>query len=108
MTNEKENLHKCYDGVRFPDFVKPLSGDRFGSKIMAQGSSGPKLLANYPLYFFTTYDIHEKVIWMNLELTAGGFKTVPVFPIRDLPTYWNVESPTERQQKQEARAKLNS
>ena len=95
MTYKKENLHKCYDGVRFPSFVKPLPGDRFGSKIMAQGSSGPKLLANYPIYSYTTYDIYDRVIWMNLELEAGGFKTVPVFPIEDLPIEGKVESASE-------------
>ena len=105
MTNEKENLHKCYDGVRFPSFVKPLPGDRFGSKIMAQGSSGSKLLANYPIYSYTTYDIYERVIWMNLELETGGFKTVPVFPIRDLPIDRKVVSTTERGQRQKAEAR---
>ena len=98
MTYKTENLHKCYDDVRFPDFVKPLPGDRFGSKIMAQGSSGPKLLANYPIYSYTTYDIYERVIWMNLELETGGFKTVPVFPIRDLPIDRKVENPSQRRQ----------
>ena len=102
MTYKTENLHKCYDGVRFPNFVKPLPGDRFGSKIMAQGSSGPKLLGNYPIYSYTTYDIYEQVIWMNLELEAGGFKTVPVFPIQDLPIDRKVVSTTERGQRQKA------
>ena len=101
MINEKENLHKCYNGVRFPSFVKPLPGDRFGSKIMAQGTSGPKLLANYPIYSYTTYDIYDRVIWMNLELEAGGFKTVPVFPIEDLPIEGKVETPTRKKQTQE-------
>ena len=68
---------------------------------MAQGSSGPKLLANYPIYSYTTYNIYERVIWMNLELEAGGCKTVPVFPIEDLPIEGEVENPTQKKQMQE-------
>ncbi len=93
MTYKKEDLHKCYDGVRFPDFVKPLPEDAFGSKIMAQGSSGPKLLANCPIYSYTTYDIYERVIWMNLALEAVGCRAVPVFPIRNLPLEREVKNP---------------
>lgn len=69
--------HKCYYGVSFPKFTRPLHS--WGPKLMAQGSSANILLEGKGLYAFTIYDHY---VWMNLSqvirLGLPIIKTVPV------------------------------
>ena len=43
-TYDVADLHKCYAGVIFPDFVKPLANGRFGSKVMSRCGLSPEVL----------------------------------------------------------------
>ena len=107
-TYDDADLHKCYAGVIFPDFVKPLANGRFGSKVMAQGTSAPKFLESHPLHTYTTYDIYELVIWINLETKDGKVKTVPVHPNGELPIELKIISPTEARQREAEKKRLET
>lgn len=78
-------FHKTYDGIRFPYFAKPLAGNQFGTKIMAQSRSAVRFMKNKPLHSFTSYGDHDWV-WMNLETFDGTeVKTKPVRLQNELP-----------------------
>ena len=89
----KSLLHPCYDGLSFPNFVKPYNwgfpktGKRFGAKIMAQSGSAEAVLEKHDVHAYTVFrQGGEEWVWMNLaKLDGNGFKTVPVFPVTSLP-----------------------
>ena len=66
----KSMFHKCYDGMKFPYFAKPLAPGQFGTKIMAQSRGAVRFLKDKPLHCFTSYGDHGWV-WMNLETFDG-------------------------------------
>ena len=77
----KSIFHRCYDGLSFPDFVTPLKGNQFGTKIMAQSRSAESFLDGKPLHSYTVFGSGGDVwVWMNLE-TFDGRKT-KVVPVR--------------------------
>ena len=65
----KSIFHKCYDGLRFPEFASPLKGCQFGTKIMAQSKGAENFLDGKPVNSYTTYNSGE--VWMNLETFDG-------------------------------------
>ena len=68
---ETESMfHKCYHGMKFPYFAKPLAPGQFGTKIMAQSRGAVRFLKDKPLHCFTSYGDHGWV-WMNLETFDG-------------------------------------
>jgi hypothetical protein len=66
----KSMFHKCYDGMKFPYFAKPLAPGQFGTKIMAQSRGAVRFLKDKPLHCFTSYGDFGWV-WMNLETFDG-------------------------------------
>ena len=76
----KSIFHRCYDGLRFPEFASPLKGNQFGTKIMAQGRSAKSFLYGEPLHSYTIYGSADGGwVWMNLESFDGReIKAVPV------------------------------
>ena len=85
----KSLLHPCYDGLWFPDYVKPYNwgGRTFGTKIMAQSRSAKAILEKHDVHAYTVFKQGgEEWVWMNLAKIDGtGFKPVPVFPVKSLP-----------------------
>ena len=83
----KSIFHRCYDGLRFPEFANPLKGNQFGTKIMAQGRSAESLLYGEPLHSYTIYgNADDGWVWMNLETFDGReIKAVPVKLKADIP-----------------------
>ena len=85
----KSLLHPCYDGLWFPDYVKPYNwgGRTFGTKIMAQSRSAKAILEKHDVHTYTVFKQGgEEWVWMNLaKIDGAGFKAVPVFPVRSLP-----------------------
>ena len=47
----KSIFHRCYDGLRFPDFVTPLKGSQFdGRKMGFQSGAAENRLDGKPLH----------------------------------------------------------
>ena len=83
----KSMFHKCYDGLRFPEFASPLKGNQFGTKIMAQSRSAESFLDGKPLHSYTEYGGGDDGwVWMNLETFDGSnVEARPVKLNKDLP-----------------------
>ena len=78
----KSIFHRCYDGLRFPDFVIPLKGPQFdGRKMGAQSSVAENSLDGKPLHSYTLFGSGgDAWVWMNLETFDG--REVKVVPVR--------------------------
>ena len=78
----KSIFHRCYDGLRFPDFVNPLQGCQFdGRKIMAQSGAAQKFFRRQTLHSYTFFGSGgDRWVWMNLETFDG--REVKVVPVR--------------------------
>ena len=77
----KSIYHKCYDGFRFPRFAKPLNGNQFGTKAMAQSRSAERFLSDKKLHAYTYYAGGlDGFVWMNLQTFDG--KLMKARPVR--------------------------
>ena len=78
----KSIFHRCYDGLRFPDFVIPLKGPQFdGRKMGVQSSVAENSLDGKPLHSYTLFGSSgDAWVWMNLETFDG--REVKVVPVR--------------------------
>jgi len=76
----KHIVSPIYDGLQFPNFVRPINRKGFGTKIMAQSVSARKLLYGEGVYSYTSYeDAEHGIIWMNLQDYGGHeIRAVPV------------------------------
>ena len=77
----KSIFHRCYDGLRFPDFVTPLKGPQLdGRKMGLQSGAAENLLGGKPLHSFTVFGSGgDAWVWMNLETFDGReVRFVPV------------------------------
>ena len=78
-------IHKCYNNVIFPDFVKPLETGQFnGTDIMMEAGSAQGALKGKNCYAFTHYRNRYPLghVWMNLRrVNEEEFTAVPVKPI---------------------------
>ena len=83
----KSMFHSCYDGLRFPSFVSPLSGNQFGTKVMAQSRSAEAFLSDKALHSYTCYgEGSDGFVWMNLQSFDGQkIKARPVRLNKDAP-----------------------
>ena len=79
-------IHKCYNNVIFPKFVKPLSKGQFGgTSVMIQSRGAINRLQEKGCYSFTYYkdEYPRGFIWMNLpQVNDNEYKSVPVIPIK--------------------------
>ena len=80
-------FHPCYDGLRFPDFVSPLKGNEFGTKVMMQSRGAEAFLSDKKLHAYTVYGGgSDGLVWMNLASFDGReIKTRPVRLHKDAP-----------------------
>ena len=86
MSETKSDVHHCYLGVIFPDFVRPINSSGFnGTKMMAQGSGTKERLLELPTYSYTRYCPRENLYWMKLAKSPDDFAVVPVRAEADLP-----------------------
>jgi hypothetical protein len=78
----KSIFHRCYDGLRFPDFVNPLQGCQFdGRKMGVQSGAAQNFLDGKPLHSYTFFGSGgDRWVWMNLETFDG--REVKVVPVR--------------------------
>ena len=78
----KSIFHRCYDGLRFPDFVIPLKGPQFdGRKMGFQSGAAENSLDGKPLHSYTFFGSGgDRWVWMNLETFDG--REVKVVPVR--------------------------
>ena len=77
----KSVFHPCYDGLRFPDFVSPLKGNEFGTKVMMQSRGAEAFLSDKKLHAYTVYGGGlDGFVWMNLETFDG--REIKVVPVR--------------------------
>ena len=78
----KSIFHRCYDGLRFPDFVTPLKGPQFdGRKMGVQSSVAENSLDGKPLHSYTLFGSSGNAwVWMNLVTFDG--REVKVVPVR--------------------------
>ena len=78
----KSIFHRCYDGLRFPDFVIPLKGPQFdGRKMGVQSGAAENRLDGKPLHSFTVFGSSgDAWVWMRLETFDG--REVKVVPVR--------------------------
>jgi hypothetical protein len=68
----KSMFHPCYDGLRFPDFVSPLKGNEFGTKVMMQSRGAEAFLSDKKLHAYTVYGGGlDGFVWMNLASFDG-------------------------------------
>ena len=77
----KSIFHRCYDGLRFPDFVIPLKGCQFdGRKMGVQSGAAKARLEGKPVHTYTFFGSNNHSwVWMNLETFDGReIKAVPV------------------------------
>ena len=77
----KSIFHRCYDGLRFPDFVNPLKGCQFdGRKMGVQSGAAKNHLEGKPLHSYTFFGSGGNAwVWMNLETFDGReMRVVPV------------------------------
>ena len=77
----KSIFHRCYDGLRFPDFVIPLKGPQFdGRKMGVQSGAAENRLDGKPVHSFTVFGSGgDAWVWMNLETFDG--REVRVVPV---------------------------
>ena len=79
-------IHKCYNNVIFPDFVKPLETNQFnGTDIMMESWSAQGALKGKSCYAFTHFRNRYPFghVWMNLhKINTGEYAAVPVKPIK--------------------------
>ena len=79
-------IHKCYNNVIFPDFVKPLETGQFnGTDIMMESGSAQGALKGKDCYAFTHFRNRYPLghVWMNLRrVNEEEFYAVPVKPIK--------------------------
>ena len=77
-------IHKCYNNVIFPNFVKPLDTGQFnGTDIMMESRDAQGALEGKNLYSFIHYRNRYPLghVWMNLhKLNTNEYATVPVKP----------------------------
>ena len=95
----KSIFHRCYDGLRFPDFVNPLKGCQFdGRKMGVQSRVAENRLDRKPLHSFTFFGTSSDAsVWMNLGTFDG--REVRVVPVRlkdKLPDNFTKEFLTKR------------
>ena len=78
----KSIFHRCYDGLRFPDFVIPLKGPQFdGGKMGVQSGAAEARLEGKPVHTYTFFgNNNHSWVWMNLESFDG--REVKVVPVR--------------------------
>jgi hypothetical protein len=78
----KSIFHRCYDGLRFPDFVSPLKGPQFnGRRMGTQSGVAKNYLDGKPLHSYTFFGSDgDRWVWMNLETFDG--REVKVVPVR--------------------------
>ena len=77
----KSIYHKCYDGLRFPSFVKPLESNQFGTKVMAQSRTAERFLSDKRLHAYTYYAGGlDGFVWMNLQTFDG--KSIKARPVQ--------------------------
>ena len=83
----KSIFHKCYDGLRFPDFAIPLKANQFGHKVMMQSEGAKGSLYLEPKHSFVILNNgDDDWVWMNLETFHGReVKAVPVRLKEELP-----------------------
>ena len=77
----KSIFHRCYDGLRFPDFVTPLKCPQFDSRKMGlQSGAAENRLDGKPLHSFIVFGSGgDAWVWMNLEtFDEREIKVVPV------------------------------
>ena len=77
----KSIFHRCYDGLRFPDFVNPLKGCQFdGRKMGVQSGAAKNRLEGKPLHSYTFFGSGgDACVLMNPETFYGWeMKVVPV------------------------------
>ena len=74
-------FHKCYDGLRFPDFINPLKGCQFdGRKMGIQSRAAKNFLEGKPAHSYTLFGSGSDAwVWMNLETFDG--REVRVVPV---------------------------
>ena len=74
-------IHKCYNNVIFPKFVKPLEKGQFnGTDIMMESGSAQGRLKGKSFYAFTHYRNRYPLghVWMNLhKLNSNEYAAVP-------------------------------
>ena len=77
-------IHKCYNNVIFPNFVKPLETGQFnGTDIMMESRDAQGTLKGKNCYAFTYYRNRYPLghVWMNLhKLNSNEYTAVPVKP----------------------------
>ena len=74
-------FHPCYDGLRFPDFVSPLKGNEFGTKVMMQSRGAEAFLSDKKLHAYTVYGGGlDGFVWMNLASFDG--REIKARPVR--------------------------
>ncbi len=75
-------IHKCYNNLVFPKFVKPLETGQFnGTDIMMESGSAQGRLKGKSCYAFTHYRNRYPLghVWMNLhKLNSDEYAAVPV------------------------------
>jgi hypothetical protein len=78
-------IHKCYNNVIFPSFVKPLETGQFnGTEIMMESWSAQGALKGKNCYAFTHFRNRYPLghVWMNLrKVNTEEYAAVPVKPI---------------------------
>ena len=78
-------IHKCYNNVIFPKFVKPLETGQFnGTDIMMESGDAQGRLKGKSCYAFTHYRNRYPLghVWMNLhKLNTNEYAAIPVKPI---------------------------
>ena len=87
LADIKNLFHPCYDGLRFPNFVSPLKGHEFGTKVMAQSRGAEAFLSGKKLHAYTVYGGGlDGFVWMNLASFDGReMKARPVRLHKDVP-----------------------
>ena len=77
-------IHKCYNNVIFPNFVKPLETGQFnGTDIMMESRNAIGALKDKDCYSFTHFRNRYPLghVWMNLhKLNSDKYVAVPVKP----------------------------
>ena len=93
-------VHKCYNNVIFPDFVKPLETGQFnGTDIMMEAGSAQGALKGKSCYAFTHFRNRYPLghVWMNLhKLNTDEYAAVPVKPINKFQNSFYQEKYVDR------------
>ena len=85
-------IHKCYNNVILPSFVKPLETEQFnGTDIMMEAGSAQGALKGKNCYAFTHFRNRYPLghIWMNLhKINTEEYAAVPVKPINEFEEHF--------------------